>query len=123
MDNSAEISIQSFTNKIWCDDEDGLALEANSNVSFPEAGVCMSKQCCVLGMSSRLLACEVPAESMSAIAATVLSLNCKMLRQITVFFVVFSFVGVVGDAHAADQPPGSGIYSYCGRGCAPLAAP
>lgn len=64
----------------------------------------MSKQCRVLGMSSRLLACEVPAESMSAIAATVLSLNCKMLRQITVFFVVFSFVGVVGAAHAADQP-------------------
>ena len=64
----------------------------------------MSKQCRVLGMSSRLLACEVSAESMSAIAATVLSLNCKMLRQITVFFVVFSFVGVVGAAHAADQP-------------------
>ena len=64
----------------------------------------MSKQCRVLGMSSRLLACEVPAESMSAITATVLSLNCKMLRQITVFFVVFSFVGVVGAAHAADQP-------------------
>jgi hypothetical protein len=39
LDNSAEISIQAFTNKIWCDDEDGLALEANSNVSFPEAGV------------------------------------------------------------------------------------
>ena len=71
--------------------------------TFPEAGVCMNKQCRVLGMSSRLLACEISGQSMSAIAATVLSLSCNMIREITVFFVVFSFVGVVGAAHAADQ--------------------
>ena len=63
----------------------------------------MSKQCHVIGMSSRLLACEVPTESMIAIAATVLSLSRNMIREITIFFVMFSFVGVVGTAHAADQ--------------------
>ena len=85
MDNSAEISIQAFTNKIWCDDEDGLAPEANSKVSCLEAGECMSKQCRVLGMSSRLLACEVSAESMSALAATALFLSRNIIRMTTVF--------------------------------------
>ena len=54
-------------------------------------------------MSSRLFTCDVPAESMIARAATVLSLSFNRIREIAVFFVVFSFVGVVGAAHAADQ--------------------
>ena len=40
---------------------------------------------------------------MIARAATVLSLSLNRIREIAVFFVVFSFVGVVGAAHAADQ--------------------
>ena len=38
-----------------------------------------------LGMSSRLLACEVSAESMSALAATALFLSRNIIRMTTVF--------------------------------------
>ena len=63
----------------------------------------MSKQCHVLRVSSSFLASDVHAEIINTIAAMALFLSRNIIRKTTVFWVAFSFAGVVGIPHAADQ--------------------